>query len=89
MKFDSKLAVAFTFRHPNGMSPRKPSKALTEALRLLSNCAEMQQFIANGRAKGRSVTIDVFHAAYDGHPLIISSTLLPKLDSRSETGSTD
>ena len=79
MKFDSKLAVAFTFRRPNGMPPRKPSRALTQALRHLANCAEMQQFIANGRAQGRSVTIDVFHAAYDGHPLIISTALMPKM----------
>jgi hypothetical protein len=39
----------------------------------------MRQFVANGRAQGRTVTIDVFHAAYDGHPLIIHTALMPKI----------
>ena len=79
MESDSKHGIAFTFRHPIGMNSRKPSRALTEALHLLSNCAEMRQFVANGRAQGRTVTIDVFHAAYDGHPLIIHTALMPKI----------
>jgi hypothetical protein len=79
METKSLPCIIFRFRRPSGMHAPKPSSAMTEALRHLTKADEMKQFIAEGRSQGRKVLVEVFHAAGNGHPLIIHTALMPKM----------
>jgi hypothetical protein len=79
METESHPGITFRFHHPKSTQARKSSSAMTEALRHLTKTDEMKQFIAEGRSQGRKVLVEVFHAAADGHPLIIHTALMPKM----------
>jgi hypothetical protein len=51
---------------------------MTEALQRLSESEEMRDFTANSRANNRTVVVEVFHSAEDGHPLLIHTAAVPK-----------
>ena len=68
--------VQFRFRRPSGSRTRKPSLAMKEALRHLSEAQEMRPLLDKARQTGREVVIEVFHSI-DGQPLLIH----PKLSS--------
>ena len=70
-------AVQFNFRRPSGSPTRKPSAAMTEALRSLSQAEEMNPLLKKAQAAGRGVVIEVFHAK-DGQPLLIHTALMPE-----------
>ena len=69
-------AVQFRFCRPSGSPTRKPSAAMTEALRRLSQAEEMQPLMEKAKAAGREVVIEVFHSK-DGQPLLIHTALTP------------
>jgi len=69
--------IVFKFRRPSGTPSRKPSEAMTQAMRQFAETDEMQAFIANARAQRRKVVVEVFHSA-DGHPMLIHTTILRK-----------
>lgn len=71
MKKQSNFGVEFRFRRPAGAPKKPPSRAMTEALRRLSESEEMREFTARSRAQNRIVVVEVFHSAEDGHPLLI------------------
>lgn len=62
--------VVFRFRRPTGFNQQEPSVAMKEALRRLSETAEMQPLLAHARQSGKSVAIEVFQTR-DGQPLLI------------------
>jgi hypothetical protein len=62
--------VVYKFRRPSGSNQQEPSLAMTEALRRLSEAAEMQPLLAHARQSGKSVAIEVFQNR-DGQPLLI------------------
>ncbi len=62
--------IVFRFRRPSGFNHREPSVAMTEALRRLSEAAEMQPLLANARQSGISVAIEVF-LSRGGEPILI------------------
>jgi hypothetical protein len=43
---------------------------MTDALRLLSESAELKPLVAGARASGRKVVVQVFRSR-DGHPILI------------------
>ena len=65
-----KPGILFRFRRPSSMPKRHPSKAMTEALRHIAECDEMQPFVSSAHARRRDVVLEVFHSG-DGHPLLI------------------
>ena len=67
----NKTSVEFRFRRPAGVPKKPPSRAMTEALQRLSETEEMREFTAKAKARNRTVVFEVFHAAEDGHPLLI------------------
>ena len=69
--------IVFKFRRPSGTPSRKPSAAMTQALRQFTRSDEMQAFVSNARKQRRKVVVEVFHAS-DGHPLLIHTTVLRK-----------
>lgn len=69
--------VIFRFRRPGGSTRQKPSTALVEALRHLSEAHEMQPLLAEAQETGREVVIEVFHSQ-NGQPLLIHTALLPE-----------
>jgi hypothetical protein len=71
MKKQSKSGGEFRFRRPAGAPKKPPSRAMTQALRRLSESEEMREFTANSKAQNRIVVVEVFHSAEDGHPLLI------------------
>jgi len=76
METQNKPGILFRFRRPSDTSRQSPSKAMTEALRLLAESEEMQRFVAEAHAKRRNVVVEVFHSR-DGHPLLIHTALAP------------
>jgi hypothetical protein len=62
--------VLFKFSQSNGTPSRKPSKAMSEALQRLTESEEMLTLIAEARAQGRNVVVQVFHSA-EGLPILI------------------
>jgi hypothetical protein len=62
--------VVFKFSRPSGAIVSNPSKAMTDALRQLSESAELKPLVAGARAKGRKVVVQVFQSR-EGHPLLI------------------
>ncbi len=78
MKEQGKSGVVFRFRRPAGAPKKPPSRAMTEALQRLSEAEEMQGFSAKARAQNRVVVVEVYHAAEDGHPLLIHTAAVPK-----------
>jgi len=72
-----KPGILFRFRRPSDTSRQSPSKAMTEALRLLAESEEMHWFVAEAHAKRRNVVVEVFHSR-DGHPLLIHTALAPR-----------
>lgn len=62
--------VVFEFRRPNGSNQREPSVAMREALRHLSETAEMQPLLAYARQSGKSVVIEVYQNR-SGEPIFI------------------
>jgi len=62
--------VIFKFRRPSGSDQQVPSEAMTDALRRLSETAEMQPLIAQARKVGKSVAVEVFQNR-DGQPILI------------------
>lgn len=69
--------IVFRFRRPGGSTNRKPSTALIQALRHLSEAHEMQPLLAKAQTTGREVVIEVFHSR-SGQPLLIHTALLPE-----------
>jgi hypothetical protein len=69
--------VLFKFTQPNGTPSRKPSEAMTEALRHLSKSDEMQTLITEARTQGRKVVVQVFHSAAE-HPILIHLGVVPQ-----------
>jgi hypothetical protein len=65
--------VIFKFRRPSGSDQQVPSEAMTDALRRLSETAEMQPLIAQARKVGKSVAVEVFQNR-NGEPLLIHFT---------------
>jgi hypothetical protein len=72
-----KNPVSFVFRRPGDTPKKPPSRAMTEALRLLSQSDEMKPFVANARAQRRKIVIELFHSS-EGHPLLIHTATAPK-----------
>ena len=72
-----KPGILFRFCRPSGSCTRKPSAAMTEALRRLSEAEEMQPLLGKARAAKRQVVIEVFHSR-DGQPLLIHPRLQPR-----------
>ena len=66
--------VVIRYCRPSGSCTRKPSAAMTEALRRLSEAEEMQPLLGKARAAKREVVIEVFHSR-DGQPLLIHPRL--------------
>ena len=62
--------VVFKFRRPRGAEQQTPSLALTEALRHLSETAEMRPLIAEAIQCGKSIAIEVFQT-HNGQPILI------------------
>lgn len=73
-----KSGIVFRFCRPSGALKKAPSRAMAEALRRLCEADEMQAFVANARAKRRTVVIEVFHSSEHGHPLLIHTAAVPK-----------
>jgi hypothetical protein len=69
--------VVLKFSHPSGATSSKPSKAMTDALRQLSESSELQPLVAGARAKGRKVVVQVFSAA-NGCPFLIHLAAVPQ-----------
>jgi hypothetical protein len=65
--------VVFKFRRPRGAEQQTPSLELTEALRHLSETAEMRPLIAEARKSGGAVAIEVFQTR-NGRPILIHFT---------------
>jgi hypothetical protein len=65
--------VVFKFRCPRGAEQQTPSLSLTEALRHLSETAEMRPLIAEADKSGKSIAIEVFQSR-DGQPILIHFT---------------
>ena len=76
MQIEPTPNIAFKFRRPSGSPGRKPSAAMTHAMRQFAATDEMQAFVANARNQRRKVVVEVFHAS-DGHPLLIHTAFLP------------
>jgi len=79
MEIQHRQGIIFRFRRPSSVPRRRPSKAMTEALRYLVESDEMKPFVVAARAQRRNVVLEVFHAC-DGHPLLIHATAAPKRD---------
>jgi hypothetical protein len=62
--------VVFKFRRPRGAEQQMPSHSMTEALRSLSETAEMRPLIAEARKSGGTVAIEVFQTR-KGQPILI------------------
>jgi hypothetical protein len=65
--------VIFKFRRPSGSQLHEPSVAMTEALRRLTETAEMQPLLAQATKSGKNVAVEVFQSR-DGQPLLIHFT---------------
>ena len=61
--------IEFKFSRPGGTSV-VPSKAMTDALRQLSESAELKPLVAGAKARGRKVVVQVFESR-DGYPFLI------------------
>ena len=62
--------VVFKFRRPRGTEQQTPGLSLTEALRHLSETAEMRPLIAEARKSGGAVAIELFQSR-EGRPVLI------------------
>lgn len=62
--------VVFRFSCPSGATKLKPSKGMTDALRQLSESAELKPLVAGARASGRKVIVQVFSTS-NGSPVLI------------------
>jgi hypothetical protein len=62
--------VLYKFSQPSGAPARMPSASMTAALRTLSESTEMQSLVAEARAHGRKVVVQVYHSA-EGLPFLI------------------
>ncbi|MGA2608876.1 MAG: hypothetical protein ABSH01_15640 [Terriglobia bacterium] len=69
--------IVIRYCRPSGSCTRKPSAAMTEALRRLSEADEMQPLLRKASAARREVVIEVFHSR-DGQPLLIHPRLQPQ-----------
>ncbi len=74
----NKTSVEFRFRHPAVAAKKPPSRAMTEALQRLSEAEEMRQFTAKAESQNRTVVVEVFHSAEDGHPLLIHTAAVSR-----------
>ncbi len=81
MEIQYRDGILFRFRRPSSVPKRRPSRAMTEALRCLAESDEMQPFVAAARAQQRNVVVEVFHAG-DGRPLLIDTAASPALRPR-------
>ena len=77
MQIEQTPGIVFKFCRPSGTPSRKPSAAMTQALRQLAHSDEMREFVSNARKQRRKVVVEVFHLA-DGHPMLIHTTILRK-----------
>ena len=69
--------VLFKFSQPSGAPARKPSASMTAALRNLSESTEMRSLLAEARAQGRKVVVQVYHSA-EGFPFLIHLKAVPQ-----------
>ena len=69
--------VQFKFSQPSGAPARKPSASMTAALGKLSESTEMRSFVADARAHGRKVVVQVYHSA-EGCPFLIHLKAVPQ-----------
>ena len=77
MQTEQTPSVIFKFCRPSGSPSRKPSEAMTQAMRQFAATDEMQAFVAKARSQRRKVVVEVFHSS-DGHPLLIHTAVSPK-----------
>jgi hypothetical protein len=68
--------VVFKHSNPSGASVRKPSAALTAALRHLAEADEMKSLVTDAQVQGRKVVVQVFHSSA-GHPILIHLAAVP------------
>jgi len=66
----AKSDVVLKFSRPSGAPAPKPSRAMAEALKRLSEADETQHLVREARALGRKVVVQVFQSA-NGHPILI------------------
>jgi hypothetical protein len=69
-------SVIIKHSSPSGALKRNPSRALTAALRKLTQSDEMKHLITEARAQKRLVKVQVFHSAA-GHPILIHLGSVP------------
>ncbi len=62
--------VIFKFCRPGGASTSAPSQKMADALRQLSEAAELKPLLAGARAKGRKLVVQVFSSS-NGCPFLI------------------
>ena len=72
-----KRGILFRFRRSKNTAGRNPSRAMTQALRCLTESDEMQPFVSEVHAERRDVVLEVFHSR-DGHPLLIHIAAAPR-----------
>ena len=77
MQIEQTPGIVFKFRRPSGSPGRKPSEAMTQAMRQFAATDEMQAFVAKARSRRRKVVVEVFHSS-DGHPLLIHTAVVPR-----------
>jgi len=65
--------VVYKFRRPRGSEQQEPSRAMTDALRCLSETVEMQPLIAEANKCSKSLAIEVFQTR-NGQPILIHFT---------------
>ena len=62
--------VVFKFSRPGGASTSAPSQKMADALRRLSESAELKPLVAGARKQGRKVVVQVFSTS-KGCPFLI------------------
>jgi hypothetical protein len=65
--------VVFKFCRPSGANSQQPSRAMIEALRRLSETAEMRPLIVEANKCGKSIAIEVCQTR-NGQPILIHFT---------------
>lgn len=62
--------VQSKFSQPSGAPTKKPSASMTAALGKLGDSTEVRSLVADARAQGRKVVVQVYHSA-EGLPFLI------------------
>ena len=62
MQIEQTPGIVFKFCRPSGTPSRKPSAAMTQALRQFARSDEMREFVSNARKQRRKVVVEVFHS---------------------------